>query len=423
MITNQKMTEIGIFPLEWNIVKLGSLLEFQNGVNADKSSYGHGTPFINVLEVINHSHIHTIAIPGRVSLSKRAVESFVVRKGDIVFNRTSETQEEVGLASVFMDDDVVVFGGFVIRGRPKTFELQATYSGYALRSSVVRAQIISKGQGAIRANIGQADLSQIFVPLPPPAEQRRIAEVLSDVDAQISALDALIAKKRDIKQGVMQELLTGRRRLPGFTVEWDTYAYGDLFTFLRTANNTREELSNWGNVGYIHYGDIHTKWSTLLDCGATELPMIDASKVAGIPSLIDGDLIVADASEDYEGLAASIEVKRIGDRRIIAGLHTLLLRGKPDLLAYGFRGYLQYIPAVKRQIVEAGTGVSVYGISKVNLQRVRVALPSVEEQKAIVTVLSDCDAEIIAFEAQRRKMVDLKQAMMQELLTGKTRLI
>jgi hypothetical protein len=140
---------------------------------------------------------------------------------DLVFNRTSETQDEVGLSSVYLDDDTVVFGGFVIRGRPTCDFLDATYSGYALRAPPIRRQVIAKGQGAIRSNIGQADLRQVFAPLPPIPEQRAIAAALSDVDALIDALDQLIAKKRDLKQAAMQQFLTGQKRLPGFHGEWE----------------------------------------------------------------------------------------------------------------------------------------------------------------------------------------------------------
>lgn len=136
-----------------------------------------------------------------------------MRKGDIIFNRTSETQEEVGLSSVYMDDDLVVFGGFVIRGRPTGASLDATYSGYAFRSPLIHAQIVAKGQGAIRSNIGQADLSQVRAPIPPLPEQRAIAAVLSDIDDELAALETQLAKTRALKQGMMQELLSGRTRL------------------------------------------------------------------------------------------------------------------------------------------------------------------------------------------------------------------
>jgi type I restriction enzyme S subunit len=209
-----KQTETGEIPEDWDVVQLARLLEFRNGVNSDKKDYGAGTSFINVLEVITKSHLRMSDIPGRVSLSKSSRDAYSVRRGDLVFNRTSETQDEIGLASVFLDDGPVVFGGFVIRGRPiPGAALHAEYAGYAFRAPAIRWQIVARGQGAIRANIGQADLRAIFVPLPDPREQAAIATILSDMDAEIAALEAKLAKARQIKQGMMQELLTGRIRL------------------------------------------------------------------------------------------------------------------------------------------------------------------------------------------------------------------
>jgi type I restriction enzyme, S subunit len=165
------------------------------------------------LEVITKSHLRHHDIQGRVKLSKIACKAYEVRRGDFVFNRTSETQEEIGLASVYTSDEPVVFGGFVIRGRSTTDRLYTTYAGYGLRSPIVRAQIIARGQGAVRANIGQFDLRQIWIPLPPKAEQEAIATILSDMDAEIVALEAKLAKARQLKQSMMQELLTGKTRL------------------------------------------------------------------------------------------------------------------------------------------------------------------------------------------------------------------
>src|SRR5262249_61474202 len=109
------------------------------------------------------------------------------------------------------------------------------------------------------------DLHEIGVSLPPKAEQTVIATVLRDVDALITSLDKLIAKKRDIKQAMMQQLLTGKTRLPGFSGEWAVKKLGEIFQFLNTANNSRSDLSENGEIKYIHYGDIHTKWRSFLD--------------------------------------------------------------------------------------------------------------------------------------------------------------
>lgn len=211
-----KQTEVGVIPEEWDVKPLAALFSFQNGVNADKEAYGRGIRFINVLEPITYSHLLGPEIPGRVTLPATLTASYSVRRGDVVFNRTSETESELGLAATFVGTEHVVFGGFVIRGRPTDGSLDPTYSGYALRARAIRAQIIPMGQGAVRANIGQRNLGRVLAPVPPIPEQRAIAEALSDVDALLTGLDRLIVKKRDLKQAAMQQLLTGQTRLTGF---------------------------------------------------------------------------------------------------------------------------------------------------------------------------------------------------------------
>jgi type I restriction enzyme S subunit len=135
-----KQTDVGLIPEDWDVAPLSELFEFRNGVNADKDAYGKGIPFINVLEVITNGRLRASDIPGKVSLTRSAIDSYTVRRGDLVFNRTSETQEEVGLAAVYLDDEPVVFGGFVVRGRPTTARVAATFSGYAFRSPSIRTQ-------------------------------------------------------------------------------------------------------------------------------------------------------------------------------------------------------------------------------------------------------------------------------------------
>jgi type I restriction enzyme S subunit len=201
------------FEGEWEPRQLGGLLDFQNGVNAGKEAYGRGIPFINVLEVVENTHIEVTDIPGRVDVPSETRNKYSVQSGDILFNRTSETREEVGLASTYIGDEPVLFGGFVIRGRPVGNELNQAYAGYALRAPSVRKQIISSGQGAIRSNIGQQRLAKVEIPLPSLDEQRAIAEVLSDMDAEIEAWETRRAKTEAVKTGMMQELLTGKTRL------------------------------------------------------------------------------------------------------------------------------------------------------------------------------------------------------------------
>ncbi len=277
--------------------------------------------------------------------------------------------------------------------------------------------------GSAQPSLNRNYIYPMLIKIPPLPEQQAIATVLTDVDVLIASLGRLIAKKRDIKQATMQQLFTGKRRLPGFSGEWKVKKLGEIFQFLNTANNSRSDLSENGDIKYIHYGDIHMKWRSFLDCSSDELPLIQRDKVRNVPFLEDGDLVMADVSEDYDGVGISVEVKNATSRKVVAGLHTFLLRGDKEVLADGFKGYLQYIPAVKDSLKKAATGISVYGISKNNVRNISICLPDITEQRAIAAILSDIDAEIAALEQKRDKTRALKQGMMQELLTGKTRLI
>ena len=182
------------------------------------------------------------------------------------------------------------------------------------------------------------EIAKILPIILPPTieEQQAITSALSDVDALITGLEQLITKKRNIKQGAMQQLLTCKKRLPGFGGEWKVKTFGEIFNFLSTGNNSRSDLSEYGEVKYIHYGDIHTKWKYFLDCSKDIIPSINKDKAKNLPLLEDGDLVMADASEDYEGPGISVEVKNIGNEKVVAGLHTLLLRGNKTIVADGF---------------------------------------------------------------------------------------
>jgi type I restriction enzyme S subunit len=154
-------------------------------------------------------------------------------------------------------------------------------------------------QGGTMGVLNAGILRAVSVALPPLHEQRAIATALSDVDALIFALDKLIAKKRAVKTAAMQQLLTGKQRLPGFSGEWEMERLGDVFSLLSTANNPRSDLSEHGEIGYIHYGDLHATASSFLDCSRAKTPHIARSMVSSITRLEEGDLIIVDASEDY----------------------------------------------------------------------------------------------------------------------------
>jgi type I restriction enzyme S subunit len=388
-------------------------MKFRNGVNADKHSYGAGVPFVNVLEVIKHSHIYSAQIPGRVTLKKGVLDLFQVRRGDLIFNRTSETQEEVGLSAVYLDDEVVVFGGFVIRGRPNAELFDATYSGYAFRSPVIRTQITAKGQGAIRANIGQTDLGKVFAPMPPLPEQRAIAAALFDVDALITGLDQLIAKKRDVKQAAMQQLLTGKKRLPGFSGDWVVNRLGDVASFHKGKGLPKSAVIPYGGEPCIHYGELFTRYGETIG----EIISRTNGSRSSIRSVAN-DVLMPTSDVTPSGLAKASCITIDG---VVLGGDILVIRPDVKRIHGSFLSYV--IRYEEDQVLQLVTGSTVFHLYGSDMKKFSFAIPSYSEQVAIVAVLSDMTAEIAALEQQREKTRDLKQGMMQELLTGRIRLV
>ena len=212
LLTGQ--TRLPGFHGEWDQMTLGELFTFKNGLNKGKEFFGFGTPIVNYMDVYVNTGIHSSMLEGRVSLTKQEIKNFDVRKGDVLFTRTSETPEEIGMASVILDEpDETVFSGFVLRGRPKNDNLCDVFKAYCFRSPAVRNQIISKASYTTRALTNGRILSAVTISVPSVPEQTAIAEVLSDIDAELAGLEQRREKTRALKQAMMQELLTGRTRL------------------------------------------------------------------------------------------------------------------------------------------------------------------------------------------------------------------
>ena len=201
--------------------------------------------------------------------------------------------------------------------------------------------------------------------------------------------------------------------------DWEVVTYGEAFDFLRTATYSRADLSTTGDIGYVHYGDIHVRWKNILDLAVEEIPFIDEEKLKGYSIIKEGDLIVADVSEDYEGVGASVEVINLLDKKVISGLHTFLLRDKNEIFAPKFKAYLHNNSMVKYQMDRLATGLKVYGVSKTNFKLIQIPLPPKSEQTAIATALTDMDALISTQEQLIAKKRAIKQGAMQELLEAK----
>jgi type I restriction enzyme S subunit len=285
---------------------------------------------------------------------------------------------------------------------------------YFLNSQIHRLrQVIAAGNDQLNLNTGR--IASIAVPFPKETEQYAIAEALSDMDALMGALDRLIAKKRDLKQAAMQQLLTSQTRLPGFHGEWQMKRLGDVGTFLK-GSGVKKDQAQSGDLPCIRYGEIYTHHTDYI---RSYNSWISPEIAATATRLRQGDLLFAGSGETKEEIGKCVAF--IDDRAAFAGGDIVILRLRDAHPM--FMGYYCNTPHVNAQKASKGQGDAVVHISATALSSVAITIPSFPEQTAIAAVLSDMDAELAALEQRRDKTRDLKQAMMQELLTGKTRLV
>ncbi len=253
------------------------------------------------------------------------------------------------------------------------------------------------------------------VPLPPCPEQRAIAGALGDVDALLGALAQLIAKKRDLKHAAMQQLLTGQTRLPGFSGEWEVKRLGEIGSFSKGRGIRKDEVVTNG-LPCIRYGEIYTHHN---DYVRDFLSFIPAKVAKQSQQLRKGDLLFAGSGETAEDIGKCVAF--LDDAEAYAGGDIVIL--SPTGHNSMYLGYLMNHPSIAEQKARMGQGDAVVHISARNLAQLNIRLPEEPEQTAIAAVLSDIDAELAALEQRLAKTHVLKQGMMQELLTGRTRLV
>ena len=414
-----KRTAVGMIPEDWQIVFVRELFEYQRTASNSRADLDNS----GSVAYVHYGDIHTLfthfidftrdTVP-RLSASGK-VTATAVREGDLIVADASEDEAGIGksveVRNIGRTDAISGLHTLLLRPRIRN----RLAPGY-------RAQITRFATGIKVFGISKQALGNVRLPIPPSREQHAIAEGLSDVDLLLEALEALVVKKRAIKQAAMQQLLTGNIRLASFSEEWETKTLGDVSTMLPTATNPRSDLSDSGEIGYIHYGDVHAHSHPVLNCTTHDLPRIGEDRVGSAVHIQNGDLVMVDASEDLAGVGKSIQVQGVAERSVVAGLHTILCRGKTDEWASGFMAYLQFMPEFRSTLLRVASGTSVYAISKRQLAAVKLSLPP-SEQEAIVSVLSDLDAELAALELRRLKIGAVKRGMMQQLLTGRIRLV
>jgi type I restriction enzyme S subunit len=390
-------------PDNWQLCSLGEITtSSQYGISS--SSGGNYSVPILKMNNLQDGHIDLRDLD-YIQLSKTEMESLLLNKGDLLINRTNSA-DLVGKAAMYDLVGEHVFASYLVRFRLGPSVLPA-FVNFFLNSEPGQSKLkLLATKGVSQANINPSILKRLFfVPVPPLPEQHAIATVLSDVDALITSLDRLIAKKRDIKQATMQPLLTGKKRLPGFSGElkpcykqtevgmipedWNLLSLGELATTVSSGKSKAKSAHGTypvhGSTGVIGYAE-----SPEYEGNALLVARVGAN--AGKLSFVTGRYGVTD--------------------------NTIIVRLKAG----------SWLPFFWQQLETKRLNSLVFGsgqplITGTQLKGLLLCVPPTDEQKAISTILSDMDAEIVSLEQKRDKARALKQGMMQELLTGKTRLL
>lgn len=408
-----KQTEVGVIPEDWYPVTIGDIaIKVGSGITprGGSSNYKeYGRPFVRSQNV----GWGTLLLTDLVYIDDNTHKSFSsteLRQEDVLLNITGAS---IGRSAIA---DARLAGGNVNQHvciiRTEATEVDSRFLNFVLLSAQGQRQIDSFQAGGNREGLNFGQIRSIILPLPSTlAEQEAIAEALSDTDAFIESLEQLIIKKHQIKQGAMQELLTGKKRLPGFSEEWETKRLGDVAD-MGSGGTPPSSVSSYydGEISWVSISDMTKGGKVILSTDRNLSQKGFANSAAQMfPS---GTVLYA--------MYASIGECSIAGISLCSSQAILGIRPK-EKLSNEFLYY--YLISLKNDVKSMGQQGTQANLNKGMVQSFKFHLPPLPEQTAIATILSDMDAEISTLEEKLTKARQLKQGMMQELLTGRIRLI
>lgn len=399
-----KQTEVGVIPEEWEVKPLGEI----GGVRMCKRVLKHQTrehgdvPFYK---------IGTFGGVADAFISQSQFDEFrrkysFPRKGDILISAAGTIGRTVaydGAPAYFQDSNIVWIDND---------ESKATNT-YLWHRYQVTKWSISHG-GTVARLYNDSLRTKIHIPIPSLPEQRAIATALSDVDGLLGGLDRLIAKKRALKQAAMQQLLTGQTRLPGFHGEWEVKRLGSIADVLKGSALSKSLTTTSGTRRCILYGELFTTYGRVISdvFGRT-------NSSEGCPSIQDD--VLMPGSTTTTGIDLTTASALLMDDVALGGDIIIIRRKGKDYDAVFLANYLTQ--ARRHEIAELTQGSTIHHLYGKDLRTLALELPPFLEQTAIAEVLTEMDGELAVLEQRREKTRALKQAMMQELLTGRTRLV
>lgn len=410
---NMKMTSIGLIPEDWEVITIAAVgQDFSYGVGAEAIPYNGEDKYIRITDINDVSHRYT---PDPVTSPSFFNENHLLKENDIVVARTGAS---VGKSYLYnTNDGKLIFAGFLMKFNVP--DVDARYVAYHFFTKRYWQWVNSESARTGQPGLNIQQLKQFSFPSPADLrEQKRIADALSGIDDMIGALDEAIAKKRQIKEGLMQQLLTGKTAIPGFGGEWKCKRVGDIgFTYSGLTGKTKNDFGH-GAAQYITFLNVLN--NPVLNTDIFE--RVDVRGDERQNAAKKGDLFFNTSSETPEevGICALLN----------ADIDNLYLNS----FCFGFRLtdpdvdglYLSYFWRSKqgREIMSAlAQGATRYNLSKEYFNKAVITLPPIELQRNIANTITAADNEIAGLKQKRDKYLLIKQGMMQEMLTGKTRLV
>lgn len=396
--TKFKKTDVGVFPIDWQELAIKDLGSISKGKGISRSECGSGyIPCVRYGEIYTDHNDYIKYFRSFISKDV-AKTSRRLHYGELLFTGSGETKEEIGKCVAFIDNIEAYVGGDIIIVTPDLNEYDPLFLGFLMNDRYVIHQKSLRGQGDAVVHITGKTLSTIQIVLPSLNEQRKIAKALSDIDGLIQSLTKLIEKKKNIKTATMQQLLTGKKRLEGFSEPWVETEIGDIIKIYKGQSLQSKNFIN-GNVPVVAGGQTYAGFHNLANHKKTSVTISASGAYAGYVWL-----------HEYPIFASDCSVIEGNDNVDIHFLYNVL-------------------KLKQNEIYKSQTGGAQPHIHPKDIEPIKIVIPFkngkplIEEQSAIATILSDMDAEISALEKKKAKYEFIKNGMMQELLTGKIRLI
>ena len=398
------------FSGEWEEKKLGELLTFKNGLNASKEQYGSGVKFINVLDIINNHFITHEKIIGSVNVSEKEIEKNTVQYGDILFQRSSETRDEVGQANIYLDKEYnAVFGGFVIRGQG-IVEYEPMFMNYLLKTQFARKEITTKSGGSTRFNVGQETLKEVNIFTTFLKEQKKIAQFLTAIDKKIQQLQEKKTLLAQYKKGLMQQLFSQKIRFKDETgkafPKWEEKVFNEVAERVKRKNkeNNRTILTISAQDGLVDQENYFNK-------------RIASRDVTGYYLLHKDDFAYNKSYSAGYPMGAFKRLKNY-EKGVLSTLYICFKIIDDNINEY-FEHFFES-GSLNKQISQiAQEGARNHGLLNISVidffNTIKVSVPCIEEQKKIANLLTAIDEKIETVNQQLEQAKAYKKGLLQQL--------